>query len=56
MLRVLRQYLDEEGAEIAKDIETLTEFDRDEVMTSQELLRSVKKIAGKAEKTHAQHK
>jgi predicted transcriptional regulator len=56
MLRALRQYLDEEGAEIAEDIESLAELDRGEVVTSEELQRSVKKIIAKAEKTRAQHK
>jgi predicted transcriptional regulator len=56
MLRALRQYLDEEGAEIAEDIESLAELDRGEVVTSEELLRSVKEIIAKAERTHAQHK
>ena len=56
MLRALRQYLDEEGAEIAEDIESLAELDRGEVVSPEELHRSVKKIIAKAEKTRAQHK
>ena len=56
MLRALRQYLDEEGAEIAEDIESLAELDWGEVVSPEELHRSVKDIIAKAEKTRAQHK
>jgi len=56
MLRALRQYLDEEGAEIAEDVESLAELDRGEVVTSEELRRNVREIIAKAEKTRAQHK
>jgi predicted transcriptional regulator len=56
MLRALRQYLDEEGAEIAEDIESLAELDRGKVVTSEELQRSVEEIIAKAEKTRAHHK
>ena len=55
MLRALRQYLDEEGAEMAEDLQSLAELDREEVVTSEELQRSVKEIIAKAEKTRAHH-
>jgi predicted transcriptional regulator len=56
MLRALRQYLDEEGAEIAEDIESLAELDRGEVVTSEELQRSVKEIIRRAEKARTLQK
>jgi predicted transcriptional regulator len=56
MLRALRQYLEDEGAELIEDAESLAELDRGEVVTSEELQRSVKEIIAKAEKARARHK
>jgi predicted transcriptional regulator len=56
MVRALRQYLDEEGAEIVEDTESLAELDRGDVVTSEDLRRKVKEIIGGAEKTRTQEK
>ena len=56
MVRALRQYLDEDGAEIIEDTESLAELDRGEVVTSEDLRRRVKGIIGRAEKARAQQK
>jgi predicted transcriptional regulator len=56
MVRALRQYLDEEGADIAEDTESLAELDRGEVLASEDLRRRVKEIIGRAEKARAQQK
>jgi predicted transcriptional regulator len=56
MLRALRQYLDEEGAEIAEDAESLAELDRGEVVTSEELRQSLEEIIDRAEKARAPQK
>ena len=56
MLRALRQYLDEEGAEIAEDLESLAELDRGEVVRSEELRRSVEEIIGRAKEARARQK
>ena len=56
MLRALRQYLDEEGAELAEDAESLAELDRGEVVTSEELRQSLEEIIDRAEKARALQK
>ena len=56
MVRALRQYLDEEGAEIVEDNESLAELDRGEVVTSEDLRRTVKEIIGRAERGRAHQK
>jgi predicted transcriptional regulator len=56
IVRALRHYLDEEGADIAEDTESLAELDRGEVVTSEDLRRRVKEIIGRAEKARAQQK
>jgi predicted transcriptional regulator len=56
MLRALRQYLEDEGAEIAEDIESLAELDRGEVVSAEDLRREVEEIIAKAEKAHAEQK
>jgi hypothetical protein len=53
-VRALRQYLDAEGAEIIEDTESFAELDRGEVVTSEDLRRSVTEIIGGAEKARAQ--
>ena len=44
MLRALRMYLEEEGAEIIEDGESLAQLDRGEIVTSEDLLRNVRAI------------
>ena len=56
MLRALRQYLEDEGAEIAEDIESLAELDRGEVVSAEDLRREVEEIIAKAEKARAEQK
>lgn len=50
MLRALRQYLDDEGAEIAEDVESLAELDRGEIVSTEELRRRIEAIIAAAEK------
>jgi len=50
----LRQYLDEEGADISEDTESIPELDRGEVVKSEDLRRRVKEIIGRAEERRAQ--
>jgi predicted transcriptional regulator len=56
MLRALRQYLEDEGAEIAEDAESLAELDRREVVSAEDLRREVEEIIAKAEKARAEQK
>jgi len=56
MLRALRQYLDEEGAEIAEDIESLAELDRGESGPLEESIEVVRRIIGPSGKTRARQK
>jgi predicted transcriptional regulator len=56
MVRALRQYLEEEGAEIAEDTESLAELDRGETVSSEELRLRLEEIIGKAENARAQQK
>jgi predicted transcriptional regulator len=56
MLRALRQYLEDEGAEIAEDAESLAELDRGEVDSAEDLRREVEEIIAKAEKARAEQK
>jgi predicted transcriptional regulator len=55
-VRALRQYLDAEGAETIEDTESFPELARGEVVTSEDLRRSVTEIIGGAEKARAQQK
>jgi predicted transcriptional regulator len=50
MLRALRQYLEDEGAEIAEDVESLAELDRGESAPLAESIREVREIIGRPEK------
>jgi predicted transcriptional regulator len=56
MLRALRQYLEEEGAELNEDVESLAELDRGEVVSAEDLRREVEEIIAKAEKARAEQK
>ena len=56
MLRALRQYLEDEGAEIAADGESLAELDRGESAPFEESIRDVRDIIGRAEKKPARRK
>ena len=49
MLRALRQYLEDEGAEIAEDVESLAELDRGESVPFEESIREVREIIDKTE-------
>ncbi len=49
MLRALRQYLEDEGAEIAEDIESLAELDRGESAPLEESIREVREIIGRTQ-------
>ena len=50
MLRALRQYLEDEGAEIAEDVESLAELDRGESAPLAESICEVREIIGRTEK------
>ena len=56
MVRALRQYLDEEGAEIAEDIESLAELDRGESGPLEESIQAVRQTIGASGKTRARQK
>jgi len=49
MLRALRSYLEEEGAEIVEDEESIAELDRGEAAPFEETLHKVRDIIAKAE-------
>jgi predicted transcriptional regulator len=55
MLRALRQYLEDEGAELTEDAESLAELDRGEIVSAEDLRRRVGKIIASREKVRAQH-
>jgi predicted transcriptional regulator len=46
MLRALRQYLEDEGAEIVEDVQSLAELDRGESAPFEESIREVREIIG----------
>src|SRR5215813_1012797 len=50
MLRALRQYLEDEGAELIEDAESLAELDRGESAPLAESVREVREIIGRTEK------
>lgn len=56
MLRALRQYLENEGAEIAEDIESLAELDRGESAALEDSISAVREIIGRRRKTRARRK
>ncbi|MBV9330420.1 MAG: ribbon-helix-helix protein, CopG family [Alphaproteobacteria bacterium] len=53
MLRALRQYLEDEGAEIIDDAERLAELDRGETVPAEEVQRRITKIIAEAGKARA---
>jgi predicted transcriptional regulator len=56
MLRTLRQYLEDEGAELAEDAESLAELDRGETVSDKELRQRMEKIIAGAQKGRIQQK
>ena len=56
MLRALRCYLEEEGAEIFEDLESIAELDRGEVVSSEDLHQRLKLIIERAEQKRAPEK
>ena len=56
MLRALRQYLKDEGAELAEDAESLAELDRGESAPLEDSIREVREIIGKSEKKRQRSK
>jgi predicted transcriptional regulator len=50
MLRALRQYLEDEGAELIEDAESLAELDRGESVPFEVSIREVREIIRRAEK------
>jgi predicted transcriptional regulator len=55
MLRALRQYLEDEGAELTEYAASLAELDRGEIVSAEGLRRRVGKIIASREKVRAQH-
>ena len=56
MLRALRQYLEDEGAELIEDAESLAELDRGETVAAEHLRRHVEKIIAGEVKAHSRQK
>jgi predicted transcriptional regulator len=56
MLRALRQYLDDEGAEIIEDAESLAELGRGETVSAEDLRQQMREIIARAEKSRASEK
>lgn len=56
MLRALRCYLEEEGAEVFEDEESIAELDRGEMAPLDESLRSVEAIIERGRQTRARQK
>jgi predicted transcriptional regulator len=56
MLRALRQYLEDEGAEIAEDAESLAELDRGETVSAEHVRRQVELIIASAKKARVRQK
>ena len=52
MLRALRQYLEDEGAEIIEDAASLAELDRGESALFRESIQEVREIIGRTGKKH----
>jgi predicted transcriptional regulator len=50
MLRALRQYLEDEGAELTEDAESLAELDRGESVSAEDVRRRAEEIIANAEK------
>ncbi len=56
MLRALRQYLEDEGADIGEDAASLAELDRGEIVSAKDVRRQVEKLIARADKARAQQK
>jgi predicted transcriptional regulator len=56
MLRALREYLEDEGAEIVEDVESLAELDRGEIVSAEDLRSRLEEIIAAAEKARLQQK
>ena len=56
MLRALRQYLEDEGAELAEDAESLAELDQGETVSAEDVRRQVERIIARAEKARVRQK
>jgi predicted transcriptional regulator len=56
MLRALRQYVEEEGAEIVEDSASLAELDRGENVPAEDVRRHLDEIIARAGTARAQHK
>jgi predicted transcriptional regulator len=54
MLRALRHYLEDEGAEIMEDTESLAELDRGEIVSAEDVRRRVEEAIARVKKARAQ--
>ncbi len=50
MVRALRNYLEEEGAEVLEDVEALAELDRGETVPAEDVIAEMREIIGAAER------
>jgi predicted transcriptional regulator len=53
MVRALRNYLEEEGAEVFEDAEALAELDRGETIPAEEVVAEMREIISAAERKRA---
>jgi predicted transcriptional regulator len=56
MLRALRQYLEDEGAEVIEDAESVAELDRGETVAAKDLRRHVEKTVAREARAHSRRK
>jgi predicted transcriptional regulator len=56
ILRALRQYPEDEGAEITGDVESLAELDRGEIVSAEDLRHRTEEVITAAEKARLQIK
>jgi predicted transcriptional regulator len=56
MLRALRRYLEDEGAELAEDAESLAELERRESVSAEDVRRQVERIIARAQKARVRRK
>jgi len=56
MLRALRQYLEDEGAELVEDAESWAELDRGESVSAEDVRRQVERIIARTEKARVRQK
>ena len=56
MVRALRNYLEEEGAEVFEDAAALAELDRGETVPAEDVIAEMREIIGAAERKRAKRR